>query len=152
MPLTPSTVKRSTDASGDDIATFDNGSGQKVQAAALVDGSGNHAGVTGNPLQVGASSLPLPSGAASETTLTAIQLAARFGGIFPNHVDAPDASTTYVGKEDKDGTWLVQKIAVSGTVTTLTYATVLNNAAVLTYSAAWSARATLTYGTFGSAF
>lgn len=152
MPLTPSAVKRSTDASGDDIATFDNGSGQKVQAAALVDGSGNHAGITGNPFQVGAASLPLPTGAASEATLSAIQLAARFNGIFPNHVDALDANTTYVGKEDKDGVWLVQKISVSGTVTTLTYATVLNNGSVLTYSAAWTARATLTYGTFAQAF
>lgn len=104
------------------------------------------------PMPISASELPLPTGAASEATLTAIQLAARFQGIFPNHVDAPDSSTTYVGKEDKDGTWLVQKISVSGVVTTLTYATVLNNASVLTYSAAWTARATLTYGTFAQAF
>lgn len=152
MPLTPSTVKRSTDASGDDIATFDNGSGQKVQAAALVDGSGNHAGITGNPFQIGAASLPLPSGAASEATLAAIQLATRFQGIFPNHIDEFDTSTTYVGKEDKDGVWLLQKSVKSGTVTAVTWATVLNNGSVLTYSAAWTARATLTYGTFAQAF
>lgn len=106
-----------------------------------------------NTQPVSAAALPLPSGAATESTLSAIQLAARFQGIFPNHVDAPDSSTTYVGKEDKDGAYMIQKISVSGTVTTLTYATNLNNASVLTYSAAWAARATtLTYGTFAQAF
>ena len=114
-------------------------------SAVIVDGSG----VT---QPISATSLPLPTGAATETTLSAIQLAARFAGIFPNHVDSPDSSTTYVGKEDKDGVWMVQKISVSGTVTTLTYATVLNNGAVLTYASAWTNRATLTYGTFAQAF
>lgn len=114
-------------------------------SAVIVDGSG----VT---QPISATSLPLPTGAATETTLSAIQLAARFQGIFPNHVDAPDASTTYVGKEDKDGTWMIQKISVSGAVTTLTYATVTNNGAVLTYASAWTNRATLTYNTFGGAF
>jgi hypothetical protein len=37
MPLTPSSVKRATDQTGDDIKTFDDGAGKKIQAAALVD-------------------------------------------------------------------------------------------------------------------
>lgn len=160
MPI--SSVKRTTDTTGDDIKTITDAQGRHIQIAALADANGDQTGITGNPLKtdgsaatqpVSAASLPLPSGAATESTLAAIQLAARFQGIFPNHVDAPDSTTTYVGKEDKDGAWLVQKISVSGTVTTLTYATVTNNGAVLTYSAAWAARATtLTYGTFAQAF
>ena len=38
MPLTPSSVKRSTDATGDDIKTFIDSGSKVVQAVAMLDG------------------------------------------------------------------------------------------------------------------
>jgi hypothetical protein len=73
----------------------------------------------------------------------------RFG---TNAIDEADASTTYIGKEDVDGVWLIQKISVSGTVTTYTFATITNNSGVTSYSSAWTDRASLTYGTYAEAF
>lgn len=73
----------------------------------------------------------------------------RFG---TNHIDEADASTTYIGKEDSEGTWLIQKISVSGTVTAYTFATITNNESVTSYNDAWTDRATLIYGTYSSAF
>jgi hypothetical protein len=107
------------------------------------------------PAIVNAPALLLPRGTTTAEITSAVKSAlesAKPNALQINNVDAPDSSTTYVGKEDKDGAWMVQKISVSGMVTTLLYATVLNNATVLTYNAAWAARATLTYGTFAEAF
>lgn len=58
-------------------------------------------------------------------------------------------NTTFVGKQTKEGIWLLQKIteSISGTKTTTTmeYASILNNATKITYDSAWIGRATLTY-------
>jgi hypothetical protein len=55
MALTPSSVKRSTDASGDDILTLTTPAGQQVQGVALIDDAGAQVGVPGNPLPVAGS-------------------------------------------------------------------------------------------------
>lgn len=49
MPLTPSTVIRTDDTSGDNFRTFETG-GVKSQGVALVDDSGAHAGIAGVPV------------------------------------------------------------------------------------------------------
>lgn len=69
-----------------------------------------------------------------------------------NDVDPASATLTYLGEEDADGTWVIQKIDTSsGTV--FTYATVTNNSAVASYADAWAARGTtLTFGTYSQAF
>lgn len=108
MPLTPSSVKRSTDATGDDIKTFSD-AGKTVQVTA---------------------------------DLAAFQT---------NNLDEATATVTYIGKERVDGAWLVMKMDTSSGIA-LTYATVVNNAAILSYAAAWAARATLTFSSYGSAF
>lgn len=70
-----------------------------------------------------------------------------------NHVDKADSTTVYEGLEDCDGNWQIVKTVTSGTVTTNTFATKLNNSGVSTYADAWAARATtLTYGTYSEAF
>jgi len=66
-------------------------------------------------------------------------------------VDEANATTTYVGANARNGTGTqlnVKKIIVSGTVTTITYATIVNNGAQTTLSSAWTNRATLTYTQF----
>lgn len=77
-----------------------------------------------------------------------------FGARFAtNNIDEADASTTYIGKEAAGGMWLIQKIAVSGNVTTYTFATQTNNPSVTDYATAWAARATtLVFGTYSEAF
>lgn len=248
MPITPSAVKRSTDATGDDIKTFDDDLGKKIQAAALVDETGAQVGTDANPLPVtvenaltvsgtvgvsgsvevandagnplpvngtvavsnfpatqpvsaaslplptgastettlsaikaktdnldvalstrtkpadtqkvdgsgvtqpvSAASLPLPTGAATETTLGNVKSGVQLGGYGVNDVATPSGTLTYVGMEDKDGVWLVKKIDTTSGVS-LTWATNLNNPSVITYATAWSSRASLTYGTYSQAF
>ena len=63
-----------------------------------------------------------------------------------NHLD--DTTTTdvlYVGKEDFDFEWAIQKLDDTGAITVVTYATIINNPSILSYSAAWAARVSLTY-------
>lgn len=141
MPLTPSTVKRSVDASGDDIATFDNGSGQKVQAAALVDDSGNHMGIPASPITVNVQSSNLPNGAATAAQTGKIANASILGRFAVNDVDVASATVTYVGYESNQyNEWLIKKIdTTSGVV--VRYATALNNVGYNTYAAAWAAHA-----------
>lgn len=73
-----------------------------------------------------------------------------FAGFYTQDVE-DDASnnTTFVGKQRKDGTWLVQEIAETSvgakTSTAIRYASILNNATKTTYGSAWTDRATLTY-------
>ena len=60
-------------------------------------------------------------------------------------------AVTYIGKEDPDGGWYVQKIdTTSGT--SIRYASVSNNPSIGSYTAAWTDRTTLTYGTYSEAF
>ena len=159
MPI--SSVTRADDASGDEIKTITDSQGRHVQVSALADANGDQSGIAGNPLKVdgsavtqpvSAASLPLPSGAAIESgNLAAINANTALAKFGTNDVDEASATVTYVGKTDKDGNWLVQKVdTTSGTA--IRYATVTNNAGVLTYASAWTNRATLTYGTFDAAF
>jgi len=68
-----------------------------------------------------------------------------------NNLDEASATVTYVGKEDADGTWIVQKIDTSSG-TAITYATVTNNPSVTSYNDAWAARTSLTYQNYKDAF
>lgn len=104
---------------------------------------------------VSATSLPLPTGAATSDLQTSGN--SSLTNIDKNTVifytedieEDTSTSTTYIGKQSNSGTWLVQKVVEStvGTINTtlIEYATVLNNPTVLTYTNAWSGRATLIY-------
>ena len=158
MPLSESNVKRATDLTGDEIKVFDDGSGNLIQAAALVDENAAQVGTASNPLPISASALPLPTGAATSanqstqnTALAAIQAASAQGAFGINDVATPSATTTYVGKSDKDGVWLVQKIDTTSGVS-IGWASVTSNAGYLTYASAWAARASLTFGRYDEAF
>ena len=132
-----SSVKRATDSSGDNIKVFDDGSGNLVQAAALLDENADLVGTTSNPLPI------------TSTALDLIKVSVNQFGI--NDVDTASATVTYVGKSDASGVWLVQKIDTSSGVA-IGWASVTNNAGYLTYAAAWTARASLTYGRYDEAF
>lgn len=69
-----------------------------------------------------------------------------------NHIDEASDNLTYLGKEDIDGAWMIQRMTTSGTITATTFATINNNPDVSSYSEAWDARTTLTYGTYAEAF
>ncbi len=65
---------------------------------------------------------------------------------YATQVDQPDSSTTYVGKavigsSSASAVWQIQKLAVSGTVTTATWADSDSN-----FDNVWTNRASLTYG------
>jgi hypothetical protein len=66
--------------------------------------------------------------------------------------DRVDVGTdTWVGFEDPEGDWIIQKIDQSSG-TSIRYATIINNTSTTSYSDAWTNRATLTYGTYSQAF
>lgn len=70
-----------------------------------------------------------------------------------NHLDDyTTTSVTYVGQEDKDGTWKIIKIDETGNFPVFTYASISNNATKTTYSDAWTDRVTLTYNVYSTAF
>jgi hypothetical protein len=134
VSLSSSSIKRSTDATGDEILTLTTPGGAHVQGVALVDADGAQAGIAANPLPV-----------ADAAVLAA--LAQTYG---TNDVVAASTTLTYVGKEKPDGAWLVLRLDTSsGTV--IRYATVANNAGILGYAAAWAGRAGLSYGTWSEA-
>jgi hypothetical protein len=58
---------------------------------------------------------------------------------------------TYIGKEDSQAEWYIQKID-SASGTTIRYASIKNNVSITNYSDAWSNRNLLTYGTYSQAF
>ena len=128
MALTSSSVKRSVDATGNDIITLhDSVGGGELQAVALVDAALAHAGIAANPLAVS-------------------------DGWATNDVIDATATVSYVGKERADGAWWLLRLdATSGLE--IRHATIANNALVTTYAAAWAARATtLVYGLYSVAF
>jgi hypothetical protein len=75
----------------------------------------------------------------------------QLSGFSTNNIDEASATLTYIGKEDGDGAWYVQKIDTSSG-TAITYATLNNNAAVTDYTTAWTNRGTLTYNNYSTAF
>jgi hypothetical protein len=128
VALINSSVKRSTDASGDDIVTLrDPVTGAQLQGVALVDGGLAQLGVPANPLSVS-------------------------DGWGANDLDEATVTMTYVGKERADGAWWILRLDTTSGLA-IRYATITNNPTVATYTAAWAARAaTLIYGTYGEAF
>ena len=68
-----------------------------------------------------------------------------------NEIEEASATVTYLGMEDRDGVWYVQKIdTTSGN--SFQYATVNNNPTRTSYTLGWTNRATLTYEDYGEAF
>ena len=68
-----------------------------------------------------------------------------------NDFEEATATQLYIGKESKEGAYLIISADLTSGVA-LRYATISNNALVTTYAAAWTARATLTYETYAEAF
>ena len=67
-----------------------------------------------------------------------------------NNIDETLSTTTYIGKEDRESHWLVQKIdETSGVV--MTYASFKNNATTGSYSEIWATHTYLVYGTYNEA-
>lgn len=69
-----------------------------------------------------------------------------------NDVEKVSADLLYDGGEDRNGQWCIQEVATSGGLTSIRFATQMNNAGYATYADAWAARASLTYGLFSEAF
>lgn len=68
-----------------------------------------------------------------------------------NEIEEASATITYIGAENKAGTWYIKKIdTTSGTV--FSHATQANNGGTTTYTTAWTNRASLTYGDYSEAF
>ena len=68
-----------------------------------------------------------------------------------NNIDEASSTITYIGKEDRDGNWIVMKIDTSSG-TSISYATKINNSSYADYSSAWAARTSLTYENYSQAF
>ena len=68
-----------------------------------------------------------------------------------NDIDEASATLTYIGKEDADGVWVIQKIDESSGLA-IGYATQSNNPSVTSYAEAWANRDSLTYGSYSEAF
>lgn len=156
-------VKRSPDASGDNITTYLLPDGTHAQAIIVIDSAGNLLGTIANPLQVGtqdeASILALLQDlgtvlnpvnvvtAQEANILAAVQALAEYA---VNDVVSPSATLTYVGKESASGAWLVQSVNTA-TGVVVRYASIANNPLVTDYATAWAGRAALTYGLYSEA-
>jgi hypothetical protein len=63
-----------------------------------------------------------------------------------------DGDITYIGLEDSEADWIVQKLDNTSGISRR-FATKLNNPTVTSYADAWAAKdTTLVYGTYGAAF
>lgn len=92
----------------------------------------------------------LPTGASTSANQTLILNELKF---HTNHLDDyTTTNVTYIGQEDKDGTWRLIKIDETGNFPVFTYASVSNNATLTTYTLAWTGRVTATYAIYSSAF
>jgi hypothetical protein len=96
-------------------------------------------------INIGAASLPLPAGAATEATLAKLT---EWG---LNDLEEASATVSYAGYEKSTGEWNIIKIDTTSGYA-IGWATVLNNPTVTSYSDAFTARATLTYNDYASAF
>lgn len=124
MTLNPSSVIRSVDPSGENIKSYTDSTGSKVQGVALVNEQEQ---------LIGGPSYPLYT-----------------QGFGLNNIDEASSTITYIGKETDNGRWLVMKIDTS-VGTAVTYATIVNNPSRGTYAVAWAARAALFYNTYAVA-
>jgi hypothetical protein len=69
-----------------------------------------------------------------------------------NDVDKSSSILFYEGLEDAEGSWQVVKTTLDGELTSMRFATVLNNSMITNYSSAWNQRSSLVYGTYSEAF
>ena len=65
--------------------------------------------------------------------------------------DTTTSDVLYIGMENIDGAWAIQKLDETSDLD-ITYATVVNNDTVTTYSDAWTNRDTLTYQDYSIGF
>ena len=128
MPLTPSSVKRSRDQSGDEILTFLTGDSRNAQGIVIIDENGEQVGIAARPLIV-----------------------SRLDEYGTNDIEEASPTTPYIGKETAGGAWLIVRVDTS-TGTSFRFATAQNNAGLTSYSEAWANRAIATYGTYSEAF
>ena len=67
-------------------------------------------------------------------------------------VDKVSTSLIYEGLMDSNGSWQIVQTTTSGTVTSIRFATQLNNPSYTDYPTAWTNRATLVYDYYNIAF
>lgn len=70
-----------------------------------------------------------------------------FGNFTVLNVDENTSTTTYVGKTDNYGNWVIQKIIADPNIA-VTYASAVNNPTYTTYSSAWASRTSLSYDSY----
>jgi hypothetical protein len=73
-----------------------------------------------------------------------------FGEYVANDIEET-GNLTYIGFENLDGDYFIQKIDAT-TGKTIRFATLLNNSTITSYADAWTGRAALQYDTFSTAF
>lgn len=112
-----------------------------------------------NPVPVSVLTIPLPSGAATSALQTAgnsilsninINLDSIEGRVYnlSNYLiqDVEEiGETLYTGETLVNGTYLIKKITESGSITTVRYANISNNATKTTYADAWADKNSLNY-------
>jgi len=69
-----------------------------------------------------------------------------------NDIDKHSSTLFYEGLEDAEGSWQIVKTTLNGDITSIRFATILNNSSVNNYSDAWTGRAGLTFDTYSIAF
>jgi hypothetical protein len=74
------------------------------------------------------------------------------GRFSTNDIDKSSPTVFYEGQDDSDGVWILTKTEKNINVTSIRYATQLNNNSITNYSDAWTNRATLTYDIYSVAF
>lgn len=65
-----------------------------------------------------------------------------------NDLDDAGSGITYLGKADKDGNWLIERLTESGSDLSKDYANISNNGSQTNYENAWTNRLSLTYQEF----
>ena len=73
-----------------------------------------------------------------------------FGDYIANDIEET-GTTTYIGFENLDGDYFIQRI-VESSGREIRFATIINNPTRTTYALAWTNRATLTFETYSTAF
>jgi hypothetical protein len=69
-----------------------------------------------------------------------------------NDVDKSSSILFYEGLEDAEGSWQIVKTTLNGNITSMRFATVLNNSSYSSYTNAWTDRESLVYGFYSQAF
>lgn len=69
-----------------------------------------------------------------------------------NDIDKASSTVVYEGLMDNNGVWQIVQTTTDGNVTSIRFATTLNNPTVTSYGDAWTDRTDLDYGTYYQAF